>query len=455
MDYRTLNPATEELIESYDQHSGEQIENVLSNAWNEFSKWRSSYTSERKSLLLNLASELRKNVGECADVMTTEMGKCLGEGAGEIEKCAVTCEYFAQKGEELLTNQDAPDVEKKAYVRFDPLGPIFAIMPWNFPFWQVIRFSVPAIMAGNSVILKHAPCTPKCALTIEKLFKAAGAPEGLFQSLFLSNEQAAKVITDDRIRGVTLTGSERAGKVVAAIAGENLKPCVLELGGSDPFIVTSEADLDKAIEIGVHSRCFNSGQTCCAAKRFIIHKSIFEEYKERFVAAMQAKRVGDPLKAVTEIAPLARKDIRDDLKAQVDASIEAGATALCGAEIPLDKGFYYAPTVLVDAPKDSPAYKEELFGPVATLFSYETDKELIGLANDSRYGLAATIMTKNINHAERLAAELDVGTVTVNGIVGSDPRLPFGGVKASGYGRELAEFGLREFVNIKTVWVKS
>jgi succinate-semialdehyde dehydrogenase/glutarate-semialdehyde dehydrogenase len=338
-------------------------------------------------------------------------------------------------------------------VRPEPLGPILAIMPWNFPLWQVFRFAAPALAVGNVGLLKHAPSTPGCALAIEKLLAEAGAPEGVFQSLFLSNEQAARVIEHDAVRGVTLTGSTRAGREVASAAGRALKPLVLELGGSDPFLVFADADLREATRVGVTSRCLNSGQSCIAAKRFLVERSVLDRFLEGFVAAMEAKPVGDPTASGVEIGPLARADLRDRLARQVEAALDQGARALCGGRVPEGEGFFYPPTVLTGLAPDTPAAQEELFGPVAVVYPFETEQQALEIANGTPYGLGASLWTSDRRRMERLIPEITAGSVFVNGLVKSDPRLPFGGVKDSGFGRELAREGLLEFTNIKTVWI--
>jgi succinate-semialdehyde dehydrogenase/glutarate-semialdehyde dehydrogenase len=341
----------------------------------------------------------------------------------------------------------------EAFVRFDPLGPILAIMPWNFPFWQVFRFAAPSLVAGNVALLKHAPNTPGCALEIERLFGDAGAPEGLLQSLFLTNEQAAELMARREVRGVTLTGSSRAGRAVASAAGEHLKPVVLELGGSDPFIVFADAHLDEAVEVGVTSRCSNSGQSCIAAKRFLIESSVFDDYCARFVSRMQSQKVGDPLADDTDIGPLARDDLREQLHRQVQESQRGGARALCGGTLPEGKGFFYPPTVLVDVAEGTPAHDEELFGPVAVLAPFRDEDEAVALANATDYGLGSSVWSSDRERIDRLLPRIEAGSVFVNGLVKSDPRLPFGGVKQSGFGRELSREGLLEFTNVKTVWI--
>jgi succinate-semialdehyde dehydrogenase / glutarate-semialdehyde dehydrogenase len=384
--------------------------------------------------------------------MTLEMGKLLREARAEILKCARGCRFYAQHAASFLQDEEVPTEATRSYVRYEPLGAVFAIMPWNFPFWQVFRFAAPATMAGNVALLKHAPNVPQCALAIEELFRKAGYPEGVFQTLLIDVAQVPPIFDDPRVKAVTLTGSDRAGRDVASRAGRALKKSVLELGGSDPFIVMPSADLKQAVATAVKSRTLNTGQSCIAAKRFIIAEPIADEFLRQFVAGMEALTIGDPQDEATDIGPMARADLVDGLKSQVDDAIAHGAKVLTGGPPLARSGHYYPPTVLVGVTPDSRAYREELFGPVATVFRVKTIDEAIALANDSPYGLGASVWTTDPAERDRFVEALDVGQVFVNAMVASDPRVPFGGVKQSGYGRELSIHGVREFTNIKTVW---
>jgi len=382
------------------------------------------------------------------------MGKPLAQGEAEAEKCAWACDYYAEHAEQFLSPVARPTDATRSYVRFDALGPVLAIMPWNFPFWQVFRFAAPALAAGNAGLLKHAPNVSRCALEIEQLLREAGFPDGLFRAVLLPNEAVAPVIADPRICAVTLTGSDRAGSQVAQQAGRHLKKSVLELGGSDPFIVLADANLDEAARTAAEARLLNSGQSCIAAKRFIVVEPVFDRFLERFVAAVAARRLGDPLAPGTEVGPQARADLRANLQRQVEESVRRGAKLVLGGRVPEGPGFFYPPSVLTAVANGMPAFDEEVFGPVAAVIRVRDDADAVRVANASPYGLGAAVWTEDRERGERLAAELEVGSVFVNGLVKSDPRLPFGGVKRSGYGRELSEFGLREFVNVKSVWVR-
>ena len=454
MEYRTLNPATEELVETYPVATDAEIERALAASADAMDAWRRASVADRADRLLEAADALEGRAAELARLMALEMGKPLAQGEAEARKCALGCRYFAENAAALLEPVPHESDGSEAFVRFDPLGPILAIMPWNFPFWQFYRFAAPALIAGNTVILKHAPSTPRCALAIESLMRECGFPEGVVRNLFLSNDQAAHVIADDRVRGITLTGSTVAGRQVASTGGRHLKTMVMELGGSDPFVVTEDADLDAAVPAAVAARCQNSGQSCIASKRFLVHRTLFEEFAGRFVASMKDQKVGDPTAEDTNIGPLARRDLRDGLADQVNASVAAGAELLCGGVVPDGKGFFYPPTVLSSIPPGSPAADEELFGPAAALFPFKDDDEAVRIANDTAYGLGASVWTSDPERARRFAVEIEAGNVFVNGPVKSDPRLPFGGVKDSGFGRELARDGILEFVNKKTVWIR-
>jgi succinate-semialdehyde dehydrogenase/glutarate-semialdehyde dehydrogenase len=382
------------------------------------------------------------------------MGKPLKQGAAEVEKCALGCDYYADNAEAHLAPDTIKTENSKSYVAFEPLGVVLAIMPWNFPLWQVYRFAAPALMAGNVGVLKHASNVPGCALVIEEIFTQAGFPEGVFRTLLIGNKQVQAVIEHPLVRAVTLTGSTAAGKTVAAQAGAVLKKTVLELGGSDPYVVLEDADLDHAVQTCVNSRLINSGQSCIAAKRFVVVEPVLAAFTDRFVALMKTKKAGDPLIEGTDVGPQARRDLRDDLHKQVIASIERGATLLLGGEVPPGKGAYYPATVLADVKPGMPAYDEELFGPVAAIIGAKDEEDAVRIANDTIFGLGAAVFTKDAKRGERIARKLEAGATFVNRSVASDPRLPFGGIKESGYGRELGGYGIKEFVNVKTVCVK-
>jgi succinate-semialdehyde dehydrogenase/glutarate-semialdehyde dehydrogenase len=453
MEYRTLNPTTEEQVETFPLSTEANVETSLATAADRFNAWRRNGIQRRAALLFEVAEALESQADALSRLMALEMGKPLAQGVAEAKKCAWGARYYAENAEALLRPDPRDSDGREAMVRYDPLGPILAVMPWNFPFWQFFRFAAPALIAGNVVLLKHAPNTPRCALAIEQLVREAGGPVGVVQNLFLTNEQAARIITDDRVRGVTLTGSTRAGREVASVGGRQLKAMVMELGGSDPFVVFDDADLDQAVRVGVEARCQNNGQSCIAAKRFLVHRSRFADFREAFVAGMAAKRLGDPTDSAVEIGPLARRDLRERLARQVEESVAAGAEVLCGGAPPSGKGFFYPPTVLTAVADGTPAAEDELFGPVAALFPFDDDAEALALANATRYGLGASLWTRDLDRARSLIPEIEAGSVFVNSLVKSDPRLPFGGVKQSGFGRELSREGLLQFVNQKTVWV--
>ncbi|WP_276302403.1 NAD-dependent succinate-semialdehyde dehydrogenase [Halorussus lipolyticus] len=450
-----LNPATGDSLEPIPDDSDEDVDRALSRATEAFDEWRDVPIRKRQQLLENAADVLRENKREYAELMTEEMGKTLESAVSEVEKCAWVCDYYAENAGDFLDSERRPSpAHAEANVSYEPLGPILAVMPWNFPFWQVFRFAAPHLTSGNVGLLKHASNVPGCAEAIAEVFEKAGYPEGVFQSLIVHSDQAEQVIEDDRVVAVTLTGSARAGRSVAKTAGENLKKSVLELGGSDPFVVLPDADLDAAAETGATARTINAGQSCIAAKRFVVHTDVYDEWLDKFVAEMDELTVGDPTDDDTDLGPQAREDLMDDLHEQVEQTVEEGATLELGGE-PLDRdGFYYPPTVLTDVPRDSVAACEEVFGPVAAVFEVESEEEAIELANDTHLGLGASIWTEDLDRGERLSHRIDAGMVFVNQLVKSDPRVPFGGVKDSGYGRELAEHGIEEFVNKKTVWVQ-
>jgi succinate-semialdehyde dehydrogenase/glutarate-semialdehyde dehydrogenase len=453
MSFKTINPATEEVIAEYLEHSERRVEKRLRAIQSAFEGWRKTDFDDRSPHMKSAGMLLRSRRDELAKLMTREMGKPIVGAEQEIEKCAEACEYFAEHAEAMLRDDTIGSDASLSYVRYEPLGVVLAIMPWNFPFWQVFRFAAPNLMAGNVGVLKHAPNVCGCALAIEQLFLDAGFPENVFSTLLVDTPMVQPIIEHSVIKAVTLTGSERAGRAVAAQAGAALKKTVLELGGSDPFIVLDDADISSVARAAAAARCINSGQSCIAAKRFIVEEKVADEFEAAFSLAMAEMKVGDPMRSDTQVGPLARKDLMEHLKDQVDRSVKAGARVVVGGHSSA-KGFYYPPAVLADVKPGMAVFDEETFGPVAAVARAGDDHELIRLANHSRYGLGASIWSRDVDRAQRLGARLDVGGVFVNGPVKSDPRLPFGGVKNSGYGRELSLLGIREFVNAKTVWVK-
>jgi succinate-semialdehyde dehydrogenase/glutarate-semialdehyde dehydrogenase len=459
MPIASINPANGETLKTFESLTDQQLEEKLRRASETFRNYRRSSLGERAQMMIRAAEVLENEKQEFARLMTLEMGKPIKAAVQEAEKCALVCRYYAENAEKHLADENVETNATTSYVHFQPLGIVLAVMPWNFPFWQVFRFAAPALMAGNVGLLKHASNVPQCALAIEDIFRRAGFPEGAFQTLLIGSEMVERVIEDARVVAVTLTGSEPAGRSVAGIAGRQIKKTVLELGGSDPFIIMPSTDLEAAVATAVKARTINNGQSCIAAKRFIVHAQIYDEFEKRFVEVMKALRVGDPMNEATDIGPLATEQILKDLEEQVQVSVAAGAKILAGgarfkADGSLSHGNFYEPTVLVDIPKNSPAYGDEIFGPVASLFRVGGIDEAIDLANATPFGLGAAAWTNDSVERDRFIDELEAGCVFINGMVASDPRLPFGGVKHSGYGRELGEFGSREFVNSKTVWIK-
>ncbi len=449
----TINPATGAEIECFAYMSEAEIDAHLDAARTAFQTWRRTGFEARAKLLKALGAALTSNRDRLAEIAVREMGKPIVQARAEVEKCAWACEHFANCGAEYLADREIESNAKRSLVAFRPLGVIFAIMPWNFPFWQVFRAAAPALMAGNTVVLKHADSTTRCALEIERIFQEAGAPDGLFRTLLINHDDADARIADERIAGVTLTGSERAGVAVASSAGNALKKCVLELGGSDPFIVLADADLEAAVEYAVKARFQNNGQSCIAAKRFIIEDSVYDRFVRRFADAAAAQRVGDPMNEETQIGPLARRDLRDTLANQVTQSVVDGGRIVTGGH-PIDgPGFFFQPTVVAEVEVTAAMFAQETFGPAAAVVRAQDEDHAIQLANTSTYGLGANLWTNNADRGQRLAPQIESGMVYVNGMVASDPRLPFGGVKRSGYGRELSMFGIHEFVNIQTVWI--
>jgi succinate-semialdehyde dehydrogenase / glutarate-semialdehyde dehydrogenase len=449
----SINPATGEKLRDFKAHTDVEIEATLRQATAAFEKYRGEPFAKRAQLMMSAATLLEQEKAELGRTITLEMGKIFRDSVAEIEKCVRGCRYYAENAERFLENEPAQTAARRSYVRYEPLGPVLAIMPWNFPFWQVFRFAAPALMAGNVGILKHAGNVPQCALAIEQIFCRAGFEEGIFQTLLIEAEQVERLIVDPRIKAVTLTGSEKAGSAVGSTAAREIKKSVLELGGSDPFIVMPSADFGLAVSTAVKARTINTGQSCIAAKRFFIADKIYDDFLKNFVEQMRSLKVGDPLDETTEIGPLATEQILNGVHDQVQKTLAMGAKCLTGGNRIAGPGFFYEPTVLVDVPKDSPAFREEVFGPVAAVLRVRDAEEAIELANDSRFGLGASAWTNDSTEQELFASELQSGMVFINSMVASDPRLPFGGVKRSGFGRELGAAGIREFMNAKTVWI--
>ncbi len=449
----SINPATGEKLKEFSPFDDTEIEKRLTAAEKAFRKYRRSTFTDRSVLLEAVAELLFQEKEKFAQIITLEMGKLFRASVEEIEKCARGCRFYAENGERFLEEEPAQTDAAESYVQYQPLGPVLAIMPWNFPFWQVFRFAAPALLAGNVGVLKHASNVPQCALAIEEIFCRAGFEKGVFQTLLIEPEQVEKVIVDPRVKAVTLTGSEKAGSAVASMAAREIKKSVLELGGSDAFIVMPSADFKSALSTAVKARTINTGQSCIAAKRFIIADQIYDEFLNQFVERMRALKLGDPMDDGTEIGPLATEQILQGVHDQVQKSIAAGAKLLTGGNRIHGPGFFYEPTVLVDVPKESPAHCEEVFGPVASVFRVRDTSEAIELANDTTFGLAASAWTNDPAEQELFTSELEAGMVFINALVASDPRLPFGGVKRSGFGRELGAAGIREFMNAKTIWI--
>ena len=452
---KTIDPATGKTLKEYQEMEMEEIDSIIQKANSAQQEWKNKSFEKRAEHLRKVAEILKGRKHELAEMMAKEMGKPLSQGVGEAEKCAWVCEYYADQAASFLDDDMIETDASKSYVTFNPLGVILAIMPWNFPFWQLFRFAAPALMAGNGVILKHSENTTGCALEIEKIIHEAGIPKELFRTIVRDKTGMKEVIQHEGIAAVTLTGSTRAGKAVAVQAGEVLKKTVLELGGSDPYIILEDADVKQAAETCATSRLINSGQSCIAAKRFIVVEDVYEEFVEEFTRIMKSKKVGDPFEDGTDIGPQARKDLRDELHDQVQQSVEKGARITLGGEKPDGKGAFYPVTILENVGPGMPAYEEELFGPVAAIIKVKDESEAIKTANDTNFGLGAAVFSKDVKRAEQIAAtQLEAGCCFVNEFVKSDPRLPFGGIKQSGYGRELSLYGIREFVNAKTVYVK-
>jgi succinate-semialdehyde dehydrogenase/glutarate-semialdehyde dehydrogenase len=450
----TVNPATGQLVKSFEPLTDSEIEQKLQRAADTFSKYRKVPFADRARMMLKAGAILDSEKETYARMMTTEMGKTFRSAVDEAVKCAWVCRYYAENAERFLADEVVETTASRSYIRYQPLGAVLAVMPWNFPFWQVLRFAAPALMAGNVGLLKHASIVPQSALMIEDVFHKAGFPEGVFQTLLIGSQKVEKILDDPRVAAATLTGSEGAGVQVGMAAAKRIKKVVLELGGSDPFIVMPSANLETAVTTAVKARIFNNGQSCIAAKRFIVAEPIADEFERKFVSKMEALKVGDPFDEQTELGPLATAEGVADLDRDVQKTVKAGARVLTGGK-PLDRpGNYYAPTVLTNIPKDSPAHREELFGPVASVFRAKNLDHAIQIANDSRFGLGASAWTNDKTERERFINDLESGMVFINRMVASDPRIPFGGVKWSGHGRELGAHGIREFTNIKTVWIE-
>jgi len=450
----TINPSTGQTLRTFEPHSAQAVEEKVNLASTTFRTYRETPFAERARMLRKAAEILASEKREFGTLMTTEMGKTLASAMAEAEKCALGCRYYAEHGEQLLADETIATNASRSFVHFQPLGTVLAVMPWNFPFWQVFRFAAPALMAGNTGLLKHASNVPQCALAIESILHRAGFPTGAFQTLLVEASHVDALLADDRIVAATLTGSEPAGRSVARASGNQIKKTVLELGGSDPFIVMPSADFEEAVTTAVKARVINNGQSCIAAKRFIVAGGIYDNFETRFVQRMKTLKVGDPMAADTDVGPLATSKIRDELHDQVERAVAAGARLLLGGRKIDGPGYFYEPTVLADVPRSSPVFREEFFGPVAMIFRARDASEAIDLANDSPFGLGSSVWTRDDGERSKFIDGIEAGQVFVNGMVVSDPRLPFGGVKRSGYGRELGVWGIREFVNIKTVWCK-
>ncbi len=449
----SINPANQQVLKTFEPLTQSQIEDKVQRAADAFLQYRQVPFSERARMMRAAGEILDKEKEAHGRLMTSEMGKTLRSAIDEAAKCALACRYYAENAERFLADEVVETNAKKSFIRYQPVGPVLAIMPWNFPFWQVVRFAAPALMAGNVGLLKHASNVPQCALRLEEIFCRAGFPQGVFQTLLIGSKQVDAILSDSRIAAATLTGSEQAGIEVGISAARRIKKVVLELGGSDPFVVMPSANLDDAVATAVKARVINNGQSCIAAKRFIVAEAIADQFERKFVSKMESLKVGDPFDPSTDVGPLATPQGVEDLDREVKKTVAAGARVLTGGKKIEGMGNFYAPTVLTDIPKDSPAYREELFGPVASLFRARNLEDAIRIANDSRFGLGASAWTNDEKEREQLVNELEAGMVFINGMVASDPRLPFGGVKQSGHGRELGPFGIREFTNIKTVSV--
>ncbi|UCC81004.1 MAG: NAD-dependent succinate-semialdehyde dehydrogenase [Candidatus Zixiibacteriota bacterium] len=450
---KAINPATNELIKEYKEHTDAEVKAIVEAAHSTYLSWRDVSFAERSKLMHKAAEVLRKNIDKYAKLITIEMGKVIRESRAEVEKCAWVCDYYADNAEKFLADEIIETDASKSMAVFQPIGVVLAVMPWNFPFWQVFRFAAPALMAGNVGVLKHASNVPGCALAIEEVFKEADFPVNTFRTMLISAGKVEAVIKNPLVKAVTLTGSEPAGMQVASIAGHELKKTVLELGGSDPYVVLEDADIPACVNTSVTARMINAGQSCIAAKRFIVVESKVKDFEEQQVAIMKSLKMGDTLSEDTQVGAMARMDLLEELDQQVQGSIKMGAKLLCGGKKADGPGAYYLPTVLTDVKKGMPVYEQETFGPVSAIIAVKDEEEAINVANDSEFGLGGSVWSKDIQRGERVARRIESGAVFVNGMTKSDPRLPFGGVKKSGYGRELSHYGIKEFVNIKTIWI--
>ncbi len=451
---KAINPYTEELIKDYTEHTDKEVSKILDDMHEAWLSWKHTSFAERKKLMKNAAKVLRKNAKKYAQRMTDEMGKPITQGKAEIEKCAWVCDYYADNAEAMLADEKATSDGKQAFVRFQPLGIVLAVMPWNFPHWQVWRFAAPALMAGNVGALKHASNVPGCALDIEAVFKEAGFPKNVFRTFLIGSRQVEAVIRNDHVEAVTLTGSEKAGGIVASQAGSEIKHTVMELGGSDPFVVLDDVDVEHCALQAVNGRMINTGQSCIAAKRFIVNEKVYDDFVQKYVAFIEAQKMSDPNDKTVNVGPLAKPQFVDDIDALVQDAVKKGASVITGGKRPEGKGYFYKPTVVTDVTPDMDLYHEETFGPVATIYKVKDDDEAVKLANATRFGLGASVWSKDSKRALKVADQIEAGAVFINGIVKSDPRLPFGGVKKSGYGRELSHYGIKEFTNVKTYWVR-
>jgi succinate-semialdehyde dehydrogenase/glutarate-semialdehyde dehydrogenase len=453
MSIQSINPATGEVLETFELFSPMQIDEALGAAHTAFKSWRETDFAERSTLFQRLAVYLRAHKTELGRTASLEMGKPISEAEAEVEKCAFNCDFYAEHAQAFLADEHVTSNATESYVSYLPLGVVLALMPWNYPYWQVFRFAAPALMAGNTAVLKHASNVSRSALEIEHVFRECGFPEGVFRTVLVPGAETGKLIADPRVAAVTLTGSEEAGVAVASTSGQHLKKHVLELGGSDAFIVLADADLDTAAKTAVRARFQNTGQSCIAAKRFIIVESVAEEFEHKFVEEAAKLRIGDPLHYETQMGPVARGDLRAELDRQVQATVQMGARVLLGGKPIAGKGYFYEPTIVTNVTPDMPMFHEETFGPAAAIIHARDTEHAIELANSSQFGLGGNLWTRNIEQGRKLARRLESGATFLNGMTASDPRLPFGGVKHSGYGRELSVFGIREFVNIQTVWI--
>ena len=453
MPIQSINPLTGDVIEEFEEHNDQQLDEALTRAEDTYECWKEFTLQERATRTQAAARQLRQHKDRYAQLMTDEMGKLKREAIAEVEKCALACDYYAEHAEAFLADEPLAVDEGEAYIAYDPIGTVLAVMPWNFPFWQVIRFAIPNLIAGNVGVLKHASNVPQCALALEEVFREAGFPGGAFQNLFISNQQVAAVLEDKRVKAATLTGSERAGSAVAGKAGEQLKKTVLELGGSDPFIVLADADIDQATRMAVKARMQNCGQSCIAAKRFIVVREVADAFTDAFVQQIKTLQQGDPNEKATDYGPMARTDLANELLEQVNQSVAQGAELLVGGARPDKPGAFFDATVLANVPPGSPAYCQELFGPVAAILVASDEDEAVRIANDSPYGLGSSVWTQDTERGKEVARQIESGAVYINKMMASDPAVPFGGVKLSGYGRELSHLGIREFLNQKTIWV--